>query len=125
MPEDIMIPELGQLAFGNPWGEHACPQWVDALVRELLREIERVYWNKNQCVWDRRADPRIPGVEFRPYYWGDDEVEQAKPNLKHGEIEVRWYKHPMRSSSLNVEPRPEVILPWFDSVLAAIHGDDS
>lgn len=62
--------ELGQMVFGNPWGEYECPHWVDALVRELLREIERVFWNKNQREWDRCEDPKIPGVEFRPYYWG-------------------------------------------------------
>ena len=119
-----MIPELGQLAFGNPWGDFTCPPYVDALVRELLSEIRRVYWNKNQRDWSESGypDPCIPGIEYRSYYWGDDEAEAAKPNFKHGEIEVRWYKHPMRSSSLNVPPDPAVMIPWFDSALACIHA---
>lgn len=117
-----VTPELGQLAFGNPWGDHACPQWCDALVREILREIERVFWNRNQRQWDGQEDPGVPGVEYRPYYWGLDEVEAAKPNLKHGDVEVRWYKHPMRSSSLNVEPRADVMIPWFESAIAALQA---
>ena len=116
--------ELGQLAFGNPWGDHACPQWCDALIREILREIERVFWNNRQRVWDKQEDPGIPGVEFHPYYWGDDEVQAALPNLKHGNIEVRWYKNPLRSTSLNVEARPEVMIPWFESAIAAVCATD-
>jgi hypothetical protein len=119
-----MQPELGQMVFGNPWGEYECPAYVDALVRDLLREIGRVFWNVNQREWDKCEDPTIPGIEFRPYYWGSDEDEAAKPNLKHGDVEVRWYKHPMRSSSLNVEPDPAVIIPWFESALAAIQAAD-
>ncbi len=118
-----MTPELGQMFNGNPWGEHACPQWVDALVREILHEIERVYWNKWQRPWSDE-NPGIPGIEFRPYYWGDDETEASKPNLKHGDVEVRWYKHPMRSASLNVAPDPAVIIPWFESAIAAIHATE-
>lgn len=116
--------ELGQMAFGNPWGDYPCPHWVDALVRELLREIERVFWNRNQRKWDQSEDPCIPGIEFRPYYWGDDESEAAKPNLKHGDVEVRWYKHPMRGSSLNVEPTPEAMIAWFESAANAIRAAD-
>ena len=115
------IPQLGQIMHGNPWGDHDSPQWCDALVREILREIERVFWNKNQRQWDMRENPGIPGIEFRPYYWGNNEAEAELPNLKHGDIEVRWYKHPMRGASLNVEARADVLIPWFESVIAAIH----
>ena len=44
---------LGQIALGNPWGDHACPRWCDALIREILHEIERVFWNRNQRQWDK------------------------------------------------------------------------
>lgn len=81
--------------------------------------------NARPHTWDMQEDPSIPGIEFRPYYWGDDAVEAAKPNLKHGNVEVRWYKHPMRGSSLNVEAQPNVIIPWFESVVAAVHAFDT
>src|SRR5690242_17897709 len=114
--------ELGQMVFGNPTGEHSCPHWVDALVFEILSEIERVFWNKNQRVWNRYEDPQIPGIEYRPYYWGDDDAEAEKPNLKHGNVEVRWYKHPGRSSTLNVEAKHDVIIRWFESAIATIQA---
>lgn len=118
-------PEIGQLLTGNPWGEFDCPHWCTALVHEIVREIERVFWNKNQRKWDHREDPRIPGIEFRPYYWGDDETEAYKSNLAHGNIEVRWYKHPGRGMSLNVDATTEQIISWFDAVIRAIcdHGN--
>ena len=122
MSDDI---ELGQAIYGNPTGEHPCPRWVDALVAEIIDDIDRVFWNKNQREWNQCEDPRIPGVEFRPYFWGDDDAEAAKPNLKHGAIEVRWYKHPGRGTSLNVAATPEVIIPWFDSAIAAIDAADA
>lgn len=116
--------EIGQLAFGNPWGDHACPQWCAALVRDILREIGRVFWNRNQREWDLIQDPAIPGIEFRPYYWGDDETEASRPNFKHKDVEVRWYKHPMRGSSLNVAPDPATMIPWFESAIAAVRAAD-
>lgn len=88
IPHPLTFVELGQYAFGNPWGDYPGPQLVDALVREILSEIDRVFWNKNQRHWDKREDPGIPGIEFRPYYWGDDEAIAALPNLKHGDVEV-------------------------------------
>ena len=119
-----MMAELGQLIYGNPTGDYACPEWVNALVEEIISEIWRVYWNANQREWNKLDDPQIPGIEFRPYYWGDDPVEAGKPNLKHGDIEVRWYKHPGRGQSLNVEPTPERMIGWFESALATIRKCD-
>jgi hypothetical protein len=124
-PDKNAKPELGQAFFGNPWAEYDCPQWVDALVRELLANIERAFWNKHQRHWDHYEDPKILGIEFRPYYWGDDEHEANLPNLSHAPpgqaaIEVRWYKHPMRSATLNVEPKAEAMIAWFESAMQAI-----
>ncbi len=119
-----MTPELDQLAFGNPWGDYSCPAWVDALVRELLAQIERVYANRHQRQWIQNEDPGIPDIEFRPYYWGNDVTLAALPNFKHGSIEVRWYKHPMRSSSLNVDPEPDEMIAWFESAMRAILAHD-
>lgn len=114
-------PELGQLAFGNPTGNYPCPHWCDALVREVLRQIEIWFFNKNQRAWDLQEDPTIPGVECRPYYWGDDETEAARPNLSFDGVEVRWYKHPMRGSSLNVEAEPYGMVEWFETCLSGYH----
>ena len=124
---DLSHVELGQLVLGNPWGDHACPNWCDALIREILRAIGIVFWNKHQRTWDLLEDPCIPGIAYHPYYWGDEPSEKQKPNLAcagAGAVEVRWYKHVLRSSSLNVEAKPDVIIPWFNSVLTVISRAD-
>ena len=42
---------------------------------------------------------------IRPYYWGNDEEEMAKPNFvyKPDNLEIRWYKYPLRDSYSNQE----------------------
>ena len=120
-------PELGQMLFGNPTGSYGMPEYADALVRALLHEISRVYWNRNQKSWDDHADPAICGVEFRPYWWGDDEAPEAtKPNLKfdHSEQEVRWYKRPGRGTSCTIEWGPLAWTEWFGAALKTIRAAD-
>ena len=74
----------------------------------LLDEIGRVFWNVNQREWKLGYDPKIPGVEVRPYYWGDEtDKEATKPNFKFGEAEIRWYKYPGRGMTVNVDWGPE------------------
>ena len=113
-------PELGQILFGNPTGEYAAPEAGDALVEGILSEIERVFWNLRQREWDRYEDPTIPGVEFRPYYWGDDEAEAEKPNLAFGGVEIRWYKYPGRGSSCNRDLTPAEWFAWFHACIQAV-----
>jgi hypothetical protein len=86
---DFYKPEVGQFCFGNKWGSHDAGDLGEACVQHLLAEIERVFWNVHQRQWDRCEDPKIPGVVFHPYYWGDCECgcdeadaewEQANPH---------------------------------------------
>ena len=41
-------PELGQMFFGNKWGDIDCPDFVTAGLMLLEHEIERVEWNRRQ-----------------------------------------------------------------------------
>ena len=118
--------EMGQAVFGNPTGDYGTPPFVDALVEGLLSEIDRVYWNVNHEQWNRHADPKIPGLEFRPYYWGDDETEADKPNLKFdfAEQEIRWYKHPGRGQSSSLEYTPAEWAEWYEQGLKIIGEAD-
>jgi len=111
---------------GNPPGNYMTPEWVDALVIALLDEIERVYWNTHQEQWERYQEPNIKGLHFRAYYWGDDEVEAAKPNLKFdfSEQDIRWYKHPGRSMSFSVEFTDREWIEWFQEGLRVIRASD-
>jgi len=110
-------PELGQFAFGNPTGRYNCPEWVEALFFYIKEEMERVYWNVKQEQWDGNADPGIPLIEWRPYYWGDDETEAEKPNFRFSTVEFRWYKNPGRGMSLNCELSHDEWIEWFELVL--------
>lgn len=123
--------ELGQACFGNPTGDYGTEPFVDALVDGLLNEIERVFWNKNQAEWDRHEDPKIKGLEFKPYFWGNeedpkDQIEMAKPNLKlvFSPQEVRWYKHPGRGQSCKLKWTAEEWKNWFEKGLEIINKSD-
>jgi len=117
--------ELGQMAFGNSVGEYSCPEFVTALLTHLLNEIGMAFWNKNQEEWDTNDDPEIPGIVFNPYYWGDDPQEAGKPNFKFEDVEIRWYKHPGRSMTVNKSLTEKQWRVWFDKCLKRIQSYDS
>jgi hypothetical protein len=119
-------PELGQLLFGCPTGRYDVPDYGVALIEWCMKEIERVYWNRNQREWDRYTDPQIPGIIYRPYYWGDDEVEMELPNfqLEGNQFEIRWYKHCWRGVSCNINYTPGQWVEWFDEVIKRIQRYD-
>lgn len=123
---DSFQPELGQFVFGNPHGDFETPEWVDALIDKLLSEIERVCWNTQQVEWDRYGDPKLPGVIFRPYYWGDKAEEAEKPNLvfAFSPQEIRWYKHPGRGQSAAIEFSNSQWIEWFGKALDLIREAD-
>lgn len=120
-------PELGQMLFGAPTGEYGTSELGDACVKHVLAEIDRVFWNRNQKKWDRYEDPKIPGVTFRPYYWGDDEPEAALPNLTidGSPVEIRWYKYPMRGGSVNLDLTPDAWQEWLNLSIRTIQKADT
>mgnify|MGYP001558513855 CR=1 FL=1 len=86
-------PEVGQSLFGNPWGEYEASVQVEAFLDYILAEIKRVYWNVNQQEWDEYEAPKILGIEYRPYYWGEctcgwdtfekEKLDKRKADNKH------------------------------------------
>lgn len=117
---------LGQIMYGNPVGNYETKNYQDALVLSLLDEIERVHWNKYQEEWNRHNDPKLVGVEFNHYFWGDDEIEAAKPNLKFifSEQEIRWYKHPGRGMTVTIDWTPEQWVQWYENAYQLINAND-
>lgn len=117
--------EIGQALFGCPTGQYECPRWIGALLNDILSEIERVFWNRNQKEWDGYEDPEIDGIEFRKYWWGDEDApEAALPNFKFENVEIRWYKYPGRGMSVNVELTHLEWCEWFDRCIALIQKSD-
>ena len=113
---------------GDTFGQFECPDYVEAFLMYLLREIDRVFYNLNGREWDRDESPLIAGVHFRPYYWSDsdeegyDEQRAAEPNFAFEDVEIRWYKHAGCGMSLNVSREPAEWAGWFERCLKAIHN---
>lgn len=120
-------PEIGQILFGAPTGDYGTDELGDACTSHVLAEIDRVFWNRNQKQWDRHEDPKIPGVEFRPYNWDEGDPNRDAPNLclaGDNQVEIRWYKHPMRGGSVNRKMAPADWYDWLNQVLAVIRAAD-
>ena len=117
--------ELGQIMYGNPVGEYTCPEFVEALIKYVLDEIERIFWNENQREWDHIEDPKISNIKYNTYYWGEDEEQASSPNFSYDGVELRWYKHFGRSMTLNCEKSIEDWIKWFDKCLVEVRSNDS
>lgn len=114
-------PELGQAIFGCPTGEYELPQYVMAFLSAILDEIDRVFWNVNQREWDRLEDPKIPNIIYHPYYWGDNEKLEERPNFVFEKVEIRWYKHPGRGTTCDVDWGCGAWVEWFIQCMKSIH----
>jgi len=117
-------PELGQSCFGNPTGEYEVSEVGKACVEHILKEVSRTFWNNNQKEWDTYVSPEFESIDIQPYYWGDDEELKKRPNLKFGDVEIRWYKHPGRGLSVNKPMTPDDWHLWLNAVIEAIRKQD-
>ena len=98
--------ELGQMAFGVPISEYACPAFIAAGLEHLANEIERVEWNIRQEQYcaptgNNGQEYETPVFQMRAYYWGDAEAVMELPNFESDGLEIRWYKHLGRGMSMN------------------------
>jgi hypothetical protein len=141
--------EMGQMMHGDTTEAYAVPNYVAALVIDLLSEYSRVYANHFQQVCPLMVGgfyrPDTPGTEgehllidglaVRSYWWGDPyahthegvkplDGEQEKPNLEFDGVRIYWYKHAGRGMSTNVSWTPEQWAAWYDDVLTAIQAAD-
>jgi hypothetical protein len=111
--------------FGNPTGRYEAGDLGVACLEAALSEIDRVYSNTRGGEWDRRTDPAIPGLAFRPYWWGDENAPEADlPNLAFGDIEIRWYKHPGRGTTAQRVVTPDEWASWLSAILPVIRAAD-
>ena len=113
-------PTIAQYIYGTDWHKYEVPEYVSALFMAVKEEIERVVWNRDQKEWEGYDDPNIPGVTWRPYYWGDEDEEAAKPNFVFDGVEICWYKYPGRGMSTNIHQDALGWTEWFSRVIAAI-----
>lgn len=118
-------PELGQACFGCPTSEFACGEFVEAGLRYLCNEIERVEWNIRQEQFEspssnNGSEYNTYAFQMRAYYWGEDEKLQALPNFSCDGLEVRWYKYLGRGMSMNKEIDANEFFKIIDKCLKAV-----
>ena len=95
--------ELGNLMFGNSWGEYLVEPREDyqkIFADFLFAHRFDGYGNREgNRKWEFENDVFI----IRPYYWGEDEEVAKLPNFvyKPTGLEIRWYKYPMRDAYSN------------------------
>lgn len=124
--------ELGNLLWneGNANQQYRCPRWVVALLADIESEIGRVHWNKNQTAWSsafRNTGGEYVGscFEVQAYNWGDDEQPW---NFKSGDIEISWYKHLYRDTTININPNDagfcKKIVRMYESIMKELSEDE-
>ena len=91
-------PELGQMAFGQPWKQYECPE-------DVLSALQAM-----QSIWDTLTDTndnpfsntgnRYDGAKFKAhaYSWSDDEQEF---NFSWCDVRISWYKYLGRGTTIN------------------------
>ena len=118
-------PEIGQAFFGNPTGEFEVPPYACSLLSGVLSHLDRVFWIVYQRVRPDDEACSVGGLVYRPYCW-DDGPDAELPNLQlTGDlVEVRWYKHPGRGQTVNVEMTPGQWAAWHDRLVRALKIHD-
>ena len=97
-------PELGNLLFGNSRGEYPVSRDIGDIFFEFLGDSFDAYGFFD----DKTKATELGGYEndvfvVNPYYWGDDGEIAKLPNFiyKPNNIEISWYKYPMRDAYSN------------------------
>lgn len=135
MSDEHYQPEVGQMLFGCKTGSHAVDELGEAAIQHVLREIDRVFWNVNQRQWDREEDPRIPGVAYRRYYWGECDCGGDERLSKWAEVhddacyQTDYYKLPEKVRHDFSGKKDAIVkalcekhgIPWRNGIGSAVH----
>lgn len=99
-PKELAVrryePEVGQFAFGQPWQELECPDWLVKFLgclREAMHDANGLdpFGNTGQ-----RYDNTTFSVHA--YDWGDD----PQPwNFRWRDVTISWYKYLGRGTTVN------------------------
>ena len=119
-------PELGQAVFGQPPQEYDCPEWIEALLWYIDKELDRVMWNVNQ---EEYASPfantgnsyKNDTFEVHAYSWDDEEQPY---NFKYEDIEISWYKYLGRGMSINKITSEGRMIRMLEDCLESIRKED-
>ncbi len=135
--------EIGNLLFGNSRGKYEFPDrkfvnsksWRDLV--EVLGADDYMYipvgnqWHSEVAMCDDegqwtfydKAHQKL--FQIFPYYWGEDEVLQARHNFvyKPGtseELAIDWYKYPFRDAYVSRPVSKTILKRMFEECTAAV-----
>lgn len=120
-------PELGQAIFGQPHQQYEVPEFVEAALAMLDREMERVWCNAHQMN-ERYSSPfsntggryeETPVFSVHAYDWSENEQQW---NFRWGDIQISWYKYLGRGMSANVGITPDIAAAMLKECLEAVRA---
>jgi hypothetical protein len=111
------VPELGQMSFGNQWGDYQIPEDLHDMVCNGITNLV-MKAGGNQSTSNYAIEFKNDVFEMHPYYWGTELKEQGKPNFKCGNLEIRWYKFIGRGMSCN----KKLTMEEFEKTMAKCLG---
>lgn len=124
--------EIGNLLFGHSRGNFRVERHpAQELFGEFFEKLGIDHYghpDKDSPVFQEMTDDHVSIdnelFTLRPYYWGEDEEIASLPNFvyKPEEIEIRWYKYPMRDSYSNVELTDEQIKNILEICLKSVES---
>lgn len=121
MKDQQYEPELGQVIFGQPFKQFSVPEYVDAMLEHIRKEVNRVEWNNRQKEFDPFGNTgqeyKNEAFEVQAYSW--DESKEQPYNFKWKDFEVSWYKYLGRGMSMNRETTPDEMSQMLTDCLEA------
>jgi hypothetical protein len=99
-------PEVGQALFGQPYKEYECPEWLEAFLWHIEKELSRVMWNTTGGRYDSpfgNAGESFKNDVFEVHSYDWNEENEQGYNFKWGDVEISWYKYCGRGMSVNQE----------------------
>lgn len=103
-------------------------EFLDAVLRDIRRELDRLYWNEHQIEMDSPFDNT--GNEYsndtftvRAYDWDADiENVQSLPNFEYKNLKVWWYKYQGRGTYAKCEEEvtPAYIYQMYTDCMEAL-----
>lgn len=107
MRQNYRTIELGNLLWGHSRGMYPIDR--DMIESVFLKYFEAdfdyhmYYEGEDKNKTTERGGYENDVFKVNPYYWGDDENIADEPNFiyKPGNIEISWYKYPMRDAYAN------------------------
>lgn len=124
------LPEPGQVLWGSAFLPYPVHPLLEAALRSIASEIERVEWNRRQEEFHSpmsgfgSEDWACEEFVARPHCWCDgtreDHAEGCPPNFEWRDLRIAWYKHVGRGLSANRNVPPDEMAELLVRCLEAV-----